>query len=447
MPNYVIIYVIDFIILGGINVKEKKRLFGSLWILLLVLILAACDGDSGVNDQSGDSDEQVTLVYARGVDTRNSTDELIKAFEEKHPNIKIKFQEMPASSGEQHDQYVTAFSAKSSEIDVFDADNIWPAEFAQANYALNLDRFIEADGINMDDYFPGPVEAGRFKGKQWAMPKFTDAGVLYYRADIVDDPPKTWDELLEQGSKYQGEEGTKYGYLMQGAQYEGLVTNAIEYIGAYGGSILDENQNVVIDSPETVKAIKKMKEVVNSDMVPGNILNFMEIETETSFIEGNAVFARNWTYLQSSAEDEEKSKIVGKVGFTTIPSGDDGSVSALGGWMAMINRYTEHPEEAWEFVKFMTGPEGQKISAVHGGNAPTLVDLYNDKEVQSAGVLFSEPDFVKILENAKPRPVSPIYPKISDIMQIELSKALTGDITPEKAASNMQSKIEDAMND
>src|SRR5699024_9885493 len=90
---------------GGINVKIKKKMFGAFWILLLVVILAACSGDSEAdgNDNNNDSvdsdsDEVVTLTYARGVDTRNSTDVLIEAFEEKHPNIKIKFQEMPSDT-------------------------------------------------------------------------------------------------------------------------------------------------------------------------------------------------------------------------------------------------------------------------------------------------------------------------------------------------------------
>lgn len=430
--------------------KNKKKIFGGLWILLLIVVLAACGGDSEADgddqdNNDSDSDEQVTLTYARGVDTTGATDKLAKAFEKEHPNIKIKFQEMPSDSGEQHDQYVTAFSAKSAEIDVFDADVIWPAEFAQADYALDLDRFIEADDIDMGAYFQGTVDAGNFKGKQWAMPKFTDAGVLFYRTDIVDDPPETWDELIDQAGELKGEKDTEFGYLMQASQYEGLITNAVEIIGAYGGAVLDDDENVVVDSPETVKAIEKMQEIVSSDFVPSNILNFTEIETESAFIEGNAVFARNWPYLQASSNDEDKSKVAGDVGFTTLPAGDDGSASALGGWMSMINRYSEHPEEAWEFVKFMTGPEGQKITAIEGGSAPTLAELYDDKEVQDAGVTFSEPDFVDVLENAIPRPVSPIYPEISDIMQIELSKALTGDIKAEKAASNMQSKIEDAM--
>src|SRR5699024_12251920 len=137
--------------------------------------------------EGNDEDEEVTLTYARGVDTTGATEVLTEAFEEEHPNINIEFQEMPSDSGDQHDQYVTAFSVDRAEIDVFDADVIWPAECAQADYALEIDRLIEEDDINIDEYFPGPVEAGNFKGNQWAMHKFIDAGVLFYRTDIVED--------------------------------------------------------------------------------------------------------------------------------------------------------------------------------------------------------------------------------------------------------------------
>ncbi|HLR22494.1 MAG TPA: ABC transporter substrate-binding protein [Pseudogracilibacillus sp.] len=433
--------------------KSSSKWISSFFMLVLMTVLTACGGndeDANGNENNANAeegDEEVTLTYARGVDTTGATEVLAEEFEKQHPNIKIEFQEMPSDSGDQHDQYVTAFSADSAEIDVFDADVIWPAEFAQADYALELDRFIEEDDIDMDEYFPGPVEAGNFKGKQWAMPKFIDAGVLFYRTDIVEDPPETWDELIDSATDLQGEEGTDFGYLMQANQYEGLVTNAIEFIGGYGGAVLDEDENVVVDSPETVTAIEKMQEIVDSDFVPDNILNFTEIETESSFIEGEAVYARNWPYLQASSNDEEKSEVAGNVDFTTIPAGDDTSASALGGWMAMINKNTEHPQEAWEFVKFMTGEEGQKITAIEGGSAPTLADLYDDEEVQEGGVLFSDPDFVDVLENAIPRPVSSIYPKISDILQIELSKALTGDISAEEAAKNMQEKMEEALDE
>ncbi|MBP2079429.1 ABC transporter substrate-binding protein [Oceanobacillus polygoni] len=440
--------------------KFSKLALSSMLLIALVFFLVACNSDSSDQDNNDESDtsnangeqssegseeEPVTIVYARGVDTTPGTEAVIEAFEEKFPHIKVEQREMPADTGQSHDQYVTLLSSQSSEIDVFNADVIWPAEFAQANYVLELDRFIEKDGINMDEYFPGTVAAANFNGKQWAMPQYTDAGVFYYRTDIVDEPPATWDELIEMATELKGENGTTHGYLMQAAQYEGLITNAIEFIASYGGEVVDENNNVVVDSPETIKALDKMKEIVTSDFVPKNIVNFMEIETENAWIEGNAVFARNWPYMMASSNDEERSEIVDNVEMSRLPAGDEGTAASLGGWMTMINRYSEHPEAAWEFVKFISGPEGQKISALKGGRAPTLNALYDDSEVQGVSELFANPEFREVLQSAVPRPVSPIYPEVSDIMQIEISKVLTGDQSSEEAAKNMQEKIEAAM--
>ncbi|PPA69798.1 ABC transporter substrate-binding protein [Jeotgalibacillus proteolyticus] len=432
----------------------NKKIAGAT-VLSLSMILAACSGDdnadggenpdTGSDGDNGGSEEQVEIVYAAGVDVTGATPALIEAFEEANPNITVTYREMPADTGASHDQYVTSFSAQESEIDVFDADVIWPAEFAQAQYALELDRFIEADGINMDEYFPGTVASGNFNGRQYAMPKFTDAGLLYYRTDLVDTPPQTWDELFDMASELNGEGDTQFGYLMQANQYEGMVCNAVEFIAAYGGGVIDENNQVIVNSPETVAGIQKMVDFVQSDFVPSNILSFQETETNNAWVGGQAVFARNWPYMQATSNDEEASEVAGNVGFAVLPAGDGGNAATLGGWMTMINRYSEHQEAAWEFVKFMSGPEGQKISATVGGRAPTLEALYEDPEVQDAAALFSNEEFVATLQNAVPRPVSPIYPQISDIMQVELSRALAGEITPEQAAENMQTKIEAAM--
>lgn len=419
-------------------------------MLAFVLVLAACSSDNesgGEEKDKGDSEEQVTIVYARGMDATKATDKIIEAFEEKHPNINVEFREMPSDSGAQHDAYVTSLNGKSSEIDVMDLDVVWPAEFAQAGYVMALDRFIQKDGIELSEYNEGAVSAANFNGKQWAMPKFIDAGMLFYRTDIVEEGnvPKTWDELMTKAAELEGEKNTKFGYLMQAKQYEGLVTNAVEYIASYGGQIVDENGEVVVDSEDTIQGIKKMVEVANADFVPENITTFTEPESHTSFIEGESPFIRNWPYQYALANDKEQSEIAGNVGVAPLPEGDSGSAAALGGWMSAINAYSEHPKEAWEFLKFMTGPEGQKISAIHGGLAPTIPSLFEDEEILEANPFFKEEGFVNALDSAVSRPVVPNYPEISEIIQIEISKAITGKITAEEAAKNMQTKIEKAM--
>ncbi|PAD36239.1 ABC transporter substrate-binding protein [Terribacillus saccharophilus] len=404
--------------------------------------LAGC---SAVTSGDGASDDRVQITYARGTDTTGATDVLVEAFEKEHPEIDVEVREMPSDTGESHNQYVTMFSGRSEEIDVFDADIVWSAEFGQANYVLPLDRLIERDQVDMDAYFPATVEAGRYNGRQYAMPGYADAGLLYYRTDITDQVPETWDELEQLAQENMGKEGSKFGYLMQAAQYEGIVTNAIEYIYSYGGQVLDANGNVVINSPEAIEGLQKMIDITNSDFVPNNILNFQEIDTESSFNEGNAVYARNWPYLNDTANDPEISKVAGNVGIATLPAGSEGAASSLGGWMRMINRYSDEVEASWTFVKWMSGEEGQKISALEGGKAPTLEALYDDKEITDVSTVLASEDFYDSLQNAIPRPITPIYPEISDIMQIELSRAMAGDITAEEAVERMETKMQAAL--
>jgi multiple sugar transport system substrate-binding protein len=411
--------------------------------LALSLVLAACSDKEEGGNTSENKDEKVKIVYAFGKDDTPGTQSIIDAFEKENPNIDIVPKEMPADTGKQHDAYVTAFNANSDEIDVFELDVIWPAEFAQAGFLMPLDRFIEKDGVDLDAYNQGALSASKFKGKQWALPKFIDAGMLFYRTDVVGEGevPKTWDELLAKAKETKGKGGTEFGYLMQAKQYEGLVCNAVEFVASYGGEFIDENGEVKINSPEAIKGISKLVEIVNSDVVPQNVTTFAEPESHTSFINGQSVLIRNWPYQYAIANDESQSKIVGKVGVAPLPAGDAGSAAALGGWMAGINKNTKNPEEAWKFLSFLAGEKGQKIDAIKGGHAPTILSLYEDKEVLEANPYFKEEGFVNALEAAVSRPVAPNYPEISDIIQVQISKAIAKEITPEEAAKNMQDQI------
>lgn len=396
-------------------------------------------------DTSKPSGEKVKIVYARGKDSTDSTKKLAEAFMKAHPDIEVEVREMPSDTGQSHDQYVTMFSAQSSEIDVFDLDVIWPAEFAQAGYLLPLDRLIEQDKIEMDKYIKGAVDAGNFGGQQWTMPKFIDAGLLFYRKDLVKEPPKTWDDLINQAKAQKGKGGTKFGYLMQAKQYEGLVCNFVEFSASYGGKILDEQGNVAVNNPGTIKGLQKMMEIVKSDFVPKNITTFTETESHTAFLEGQSAFIRNWPYQFALAQDQAQSKIIDKVAIAPLPAGDAGSAAALGGWMGGINKFTKHPKEAWEFLKFMTGPEGQKISAVDGGLAPTYLPVFEDDDVKKASPLFANKDFINGVSAAVSRPTSPIYPKISEVIQIEVSKALAGQQTAEQAVQSMETKMKELL--
>ncbi len=446
--------------------KSLKKALALVLAVAMILALGACgtkpaapvDSKTPEASQSATPEasstaptpapEAVEIVYARGVDNTQANGKIVEAFNKKNEGkIKVKFVEMPSDTGKQHDQYVTSFAAGGSEYDVVDIDVIWPAEFAQADYSLPLDKYVARDGINLNDYMAGPVAAATFKGKLWAMPKFIDAGLLFYRTDIASAPPATWDELIKAAKENKGKEGTKFGYLMQAKQYEGLVCNAIEFIVAYGGAVVDGDGNITINSPETIKGLKKMAEIVQSDFVPNNIATFTEPESHTAFIEGQSVFIRNWPYQWSLGQDAAQSKIVGKLAIAPLPKGDVRSAACLGGWMTMINKNSKNPDAAWELLKFIAGPEGQKITAVDGGGAPTYIPLYSDPDVVAKNPHFGDTGFVEGMKAAIPRPVSPIYPKLSEIMQIEISKALAGQQSIEDAVKNMDEQMKAAVAD
>ncbi|MEZ0536538.1 ABC transporter substrate-binding protein [Caldicellulosiruptoraceae bacterium PP1] len=416
-----------------------KRLVSLLVVFALVLGLF-----SVVTASTSSTKKQVTITYVRGKDETHATEKIIKEFMKKNPDIKVIFKENPSDTGQNHDQLVTVFSAGGSDIDVFDMDVIWPAEFAQAGYTLTLDRFIKRDKINLTDYIKGTIDAARFKGQMWAFPKFIDAGVLYYRKDIVpeNEVPKTWDQLIKVAKKYQGKNGTKYGYLMQAKQYEGLVCDAIEFIASHGGSVVDGSGNIIVNNKGTIDGLKKLREVVTAGITPKNINTFTEVETHTAFINGEAVFTRNWPYMWAMVNSDQ-SKVKGKVGIAPLPAGTKGSAATLGGWMVGINKYSKNPEAAWRLTKYLVTKEGQKLMAIYNGNVPVYKPLFNDKDVIKALPLVGDKKFVSAILAAVPRPVSPVYPKLSDVMQIEISSVVNGTKTVDKAVKDMDTKMKE----
>lgn len=443
---------------------NKNRLLTGILAFVMTAALTACNApasseppaatgsDKNTPAPSADTSKKtegvVELKYSCGGDTtsKKAAEAIIADFNKKNEGkIKVNFVALPTESDKQRTTYVTAFSGGSYEYDVFDGDCVWPAEFAASGYALPLDSYIKKDGMKMTDYFDGSATAVTYQAKVVALPRYIDTGLLFYRKDIIDKAPATWDELITmaKASKGKGTPATKYGFVAQGKQYEGLVCDAVEWIAAYGGQVTDSDGKIVINSPESIKGLTKMKDLYKSaDIVPKDITTFTEPESDTMFLQGESVFMRNWPYVWTRGNDEKLSKVIGKFDLDSLPKGDSKAAACLGGWVTMINKNTKHADEAWQFLKFMCGPEGQKISALEGGYAPTLKSLYQDKDIKE-----KQPHFEKMskgFEAAVPRPVSPVYSKLSEIMQIEVFKMLTDKQTPEEAVKNMDAKMKEA---
>jgi trehalose/maltose transport system substrate-binding protein len=317
----------------------------------------------------------------------------------------VKLVATPADANERLALYQTLLAAQSKDIDVFQIDVIWPAILALHLVDLSATLTEQARA----DLFETLVANDTIDGKLVAVPWFVDAGLLYYRTDLLEkhgkSVPKTWAELAEAAQAIMAQEGGKLqGYVWQGRAYEGLACNALEWIASFGGgSIVGDDGAVTINNAQAAKAIETARGWIGT-ISPKGVLSYGEEESRGVFQSGNAVFMRNWPYAWALANAAD-SPVKGKVGVAVLPQGEgDGArhAAALGGQHLAVSRYSAHPKEAADLVRYLTGAEEQKRRALEGAFNPTLRSLYEDNDLLAANPFYR--DFLPILDSAVARP-------------------------------------------
>lgn len=405
---------------------------------------AALLGASGCGGGGGGSGN---LIFSMGPDDPNKTiTKLIDKFNKQNEGeFQVTYREMPADTGQYFDKLRTEFQAGGGDIDVIGADVIWPIQFAAQGWLQDLsDNFPESE---QQKFLQAPLEASIYEDGIFAVPWFTDAGLLYYRQDLLDTPPKTWEEFKEVAQSVSQEAGIPNGFVFQGSNYEGGVCNALEYIRTHGGDVLENVTSgpVIIDSPESVAGLETYRSMVADGVAPQAVVNYTETESVPVFGNGESVFLREWpgTYgdIQGGAY-----KLKGEqVGVAPIPvAPGNQSFSTLGGWNMAINAATDMPDEAWEFVQFMTNEENLKYRAIQGGYIPGRSSLLNDPEVDEANPIVGLAKEI-LLDNATSRPVTQYYGDMSLEMAEQFNAALKGDVSPQQAVKTLQESLSSIM--
>ncbi|MDP9425223.1 MAG: ABC transporter substrate-binding protein [Actinomycetota bacterium] len=420
--------------------REFIKLGGAGLAGAALLGVAGCSGGGG----SGAGGNEI--VFSFFPDPTGSVQKLIDRFNEQNQGITVKLREMPADSGQHFDQLNTQFQSGETSIDVIGGDVVWPAQFAANGYIADLsDRFPEDE---RRAFLPATIEANTYKGKVYGVPWYTDAGMLYYRQDLLEksgfsEPPKTWDELKGMAAKVREDSGTRYGYVFQGADYEGGVVNALEYIWTSGGDVLD-GETVVINSPEARRGLEIERSMVAEGVAPEGVSQYKEQESASLFLGGGAVFMRNVPRMYALASDPAESKIdPATIGIAAMPVVEEGlqSYSSLGGWNLFLNANSKQADAAYEFIRFMSAPEQQKIRSVEGSVLPTRKELYEDPEVLEK-VRVAELG-QEAIQNTRPRPISPYYSDMSLKMAEQFVRSLRGNVTPEEALGVLEGELEE----
>jgi len=309
-----------------------------------------------------------------------------------------------------------------------------------------------ADKLDSGVFFQKVVNlADKYKGRLVALPVYVDGGVLYYRKDLferfsIKEPPEFWSDFVKQAMIVQKESQKTnpdfYGFLWQGAQYEGLVCNWLEFAGSKGGGIILEDRDIKINTEANLQATQFMYDLIHKFKIspPNTYTEMKEEEVRTSFQQGNALFERNWPYAWALHQADD-SPVKGNVGIAPLPHFTDGqSTSTLGGWHIGISKYSDEKQKSFKFMEFVLSYDTQKKLALTLGWNPGRSDVYTDAEVVE-----KLPHFVSlkgVFENLRPRPNLPYYTLLSEVIQRHISSVLSGRSSVRQALSEAEKEAQ-----
>jgi multiple sugar transport system substrate-binding protein len=364
-------------------------------------------------------------------------------FQSMHPSMRVELRATPDAADQRHQLYVQWLNAHAPDPDVLQLDVVWTPEFAAAGWILGLDRFR----ASTSDFFPAAVAANRWNGVVYALPWFIDVGMLYWRTDLMTAPPVDMDDLERLAAGAVAEHDVPFGLVWQGARYEGLVTVFLEYLGAFGGRILDDEGRVVLDSEAAERALTTMHDEIHVDrIVPPAALAWQEEQVRFAFQNGQAAFMRNWPYAFGLLQDVSQSRVAGRFAVTSMPAGPGGApTSALGGSVLAINAYSGDRDAAYPLIDFLLQPEQLLERARVVGQYPPRLSMYDTPALADA--LNIAPHQARaIIERAVARPVTPVYTELSEILQISLHRALTDQQPPRAALADAATAIQALLN-
>jgi multiple sugar transport system substrate-binding protein len=447
------------IVPSGRRGRPKLALFTTLGVASVLTLAACSSGGSGSPSSSSSSSSggsakasgsatSGNITWWASPITTSSPDPrtvLIKAFEKAYPKIHVSLQSAPTDTDTNRASLITTISGGAKTPDVYMGDVIWPAQFGKAGLAVPLSKYLPKSYWNT--FASGLVSGATYNGQVYGAPFFEDQGFLYYRKDLLAKEhlavPKTWQQLKSEAAELKNKGLVKYGYVWQGASYEGLTCNFMEYLGSAGGTALNSsNTKATLDSAAGNQAATFMRSLITSGASPSAVTTFQEAQAMSAFATGQAAFLRNWDYGWSYVQTASSpSSVVGKVGVSPLPSFSgqpSPGTSNIGGWNLYINPHSKNVAADLTFIKWMTGTAAQTTLATQFSEIPTVQSVRTSPSVVSKNPVLATVPKTRLI----PRPAgTPQYAKVSQAIYTNINSMLSGSASPSSALKSAANQI------
>lgn len=393
-----------------------KKLFAVMLVLGLVIL-----GTAAV------SAETIT-VWGMGEEGKN-LDEFAEKFEEENPDIEVEVQAIPW--GNAHEKLVTAV-AGGTVPDVAQMGTTWMAEFGGIGAFADLTGYLNDSELERGQFFEGSFATNEINEKIYGVPWYVDVRAMYYRSDLLnkvgyENPPASWEEL-KNASRKLSEEG-EYGIDLPNQDEQIL----LPFIWQNGGEILNEQGEIVIDSPKAVEALEYYVSFFEEDIAQTEAQGS---DTIQEFKTGNKPIFFSGPWMIDLIKDQAP-EIDGKWSVAMMPE-KESRTSFTGGSNLVIFEGSDKKDAAWKFVEFMSQQETQKEWYEATNALPANQDIWQSDYFADQPMLEV---FGKQLEDAK-APISvPEWEQVATAIKRRMQQAIYGDATAEESISKLKEDI------
>lgn len=426
-----------------------KPMIRVISILAIVAVLAACAAPvaapGGAPAAGGEKTILRALFMQQAGYQQSDIEAITQEFEAQNPDVDVQLDFVAYEA--LHDKIITSAASGAGGYDVVLMDCIWPAEFASADFILDVTDRIAEDV--KADIWPGALEAVMWQGRLYGMPWLNDVLYLYYNRAMLEQagftaPPKTWSELREMGMAAKAQGLVEYPFIEYFQQEEGLTIAFAYYLFAFGGSFFDDEGKPTFNSPEGLAALNFMVSGLQDGLINPASLESTYEEVRRTFSQGASLFSVNWAYQLNLANDPAESQIAGDAIVTLMPGEQETSATINGGMGLAIMKASQNPDRAWAYIQFLSSKDVQKRYAQNA--LPIWKSLFDDPELQAAQpAVAQEQDFVNVSKQQyaflRNRPIVPYYSETSEIIAREVQAALTGAKTAEQALTDAEAEI------
>ncbi|MCW2948234.1 MAG: transporter substrate-binding protein [Actinoallomurus sp.] len=425
--------------MAGISRTVPAWSRGAIAIGAMAVVLAACGSGktgSGSGDAAGRLSGRGPITLAQGKDTSGNVQNQVNTWNSRHPKEQVRLIELPEDADAQRQQMVQNAQTKSDAYTVLNLDVVWTSEFAANRWITPLPKAQ----FDLSKFLPPTVQTATYRDQLYAAPWKTDAGLLYYRTDLlkkagISAPPKTWDEMKTDCGKVKGVNC----YAGQFDKYEGLTCNFSEAVDSAGGVVVDDQGKPDVNTPQAKQGLDFLVQGFKSGLIPKEAITYQEEPARRAFEKGNLLFLRQWPYQWALSNKPGSSKVVGKFDVAPLPGLGGPGAPTLGGHNLAISAFAKNKATALDFISFLTSENTERANLLASSEAPTLASLYGDPELRKKFPYL--PVLKASLLNAKPRPKAVRYGDVTAAIQEDAYAALTGKMTSDQALADLQNKL------